>query len=102
MNTNYPDFIPFCEKMGLRAPIAEFEFHSERKWRFDFCWPEKKLALEVEGGAWVSGRHNSPEGFIGDMKKYNEAAIAGWRILRVPPKTLISIITIDLVRRATT
>ena len=25
----------------------EFKFHPDRKWRFDFAWPEQKIAIEV-------------------------------------------------------
>ena len=29
----------------------EYRFHPTRKWRFDYAWPENKIALEVEGGS---------------------------------------------------
>jgi very-short-patch-repair endonuclease len=60
----------------------EWRFHDTRKWRFDLALPEHKIALEVEGGTWISGRHNRPVGYAKDMEKYNEAALLGWRVLR--------------------
>lgn len=63
-------------------PVREFEFHSERKWRFDFAFPDKKIAVEIEGGVWSAGRHNRGSGFITDIDKYNSAAILGWRVMR--------------------
>ena len=63
----------------------EYKFHSVRKWRFDFAWPELKVALEIEGGIWAKGRHVSPRGFILDCEKYNEASSLGWVVLRCPP-----------------
>lgn len=68
--------------MSLPEPIREFRFHPERRWRFDFAWIKERLAVEVEGGTWTNGRHNRPQGFQNDTKKYNAAALAGWRVLR--------------------
>lgn len=70
---------------GLPAPVREFRFHPGRKWRFDFCWPEHNLAVEIEGAVWVRGRHTRGSGFVQDMEKYNAAAVAGWRVLRFDP-----------------
>lgn len=67
---------------GLPDPEAEYPFHSERAWRFDWAWPERKLAIEQEGGTWKGGRHNRPKGYAEDCDKYNEAALLGWRVLR--------------------
>jgi hypothetical protein len=85
---------------GLATPVAEYRFHPERRWRFDLAWPEYRLALEIEGGLWVGGRHNSPQGFFRDLEKYNAAAVLGWRILRVTPKAVGTLVTIQLVRDA--
>ena len=90
----------FFAKMALPPPVAEFEFHASRKWRFDYAWPEHMLALEVEGGIWSGGRHTSPQGFLKDMEKYNAAAAMGWRILRTTPKHLLSLGNAVLIRDA--
>ena len=57
--------------------VKEFKFHTERRWRFDYAIPQYKIALEVEGGVWTQGRHTRPQGFLGDMEKYNNAALLG-------------------------
>ena len=76
---------------GLPAgAVAEFRFHRSRRWRFDWAWPAERLALEIEGGAWTRGRHTRGKGFIEDMAKYNAAALAGWRVLRVTPQQFSS------------
>lgn len=67
----------------LPKPAREYRFHPERRWRFDFAWPQRKVALEVEGGTRTGGRHVRGDGFAADCEKYNTAAIMGWRVLRV-------------------
>ena len=67
---------------GLRAPDVEHRGIPGRKFRFDFAWPDRMLAVEVEGGTWIGGRHTSGAGFRADCQKYNLAAMAGWRVLR--------------------
>jgi very-short-patch-repair endonuclease len=85
---------------GLRPLEVEYKFHPDRRWRFDFAWPKQRLAVEVEGGIFVRGRHVSPSGFVKDSEKYNEAAVSGWSVLRIPVagKTWIED-AVDLVGR---
>ena len=61
---------------------TEVRFHGERRWRFDYAWPEHKIAFEVEGGAWTNGRHVRGKGYENDCVKYSEAAIHGWTVIR--------------------
>ena len=69
--------------LSLPVPEREYRFHPGRQWRFDFAWPDHRLALEVEGGLYRGGRHVRPAGFEADCEKYNAAALAGWTLLRV-------------------
>lgn len=62
----------------------------------------KRIAVEVEGGVWSSGRHTRPAGFLGDMEKYNELALAGWMLLRVTPQDVKSGAALELIERALT
>lgn len=63
-------------------PVSEHRFDATRRWRFDFAWPDKKVAVEIEGGTHANGRHNRAAGYAKDCEKYNAAAEAGWRVLR--------------------
>lgn len=63
--------------------VTEHMFCDGRKWRFDFAWPEHKVAFEVEGGIWTQGRHTRGDAFNKDCEKYNAAALLGWRVFRV-------------------
>jgi len=74
----------------LQKPEREFLFHPVRKWRFDFAWPDKKIAVEVEGGIWTGGRHTRGKGFLDDCEKYNQAALLGWMVLRFPVEIIES------------
>lgn len=69
--------------VGALAPVQEYKFNPDRKWRFDFAWPAQRVALEVEGGIWMKGRHVRARGYEADCEKYNEAALSGWTVLRV-------------------
>lgn len=62
--------------------VREYIFHDTRKWRFDFAFPERMIAVEIEGATWVNGRHNRGAGMEEDMVKYNEAARLGWKLFR--------------------
>ena len=67
---------------GLPEPEVEFRFHRGRKWRFDFAWPDHRLALEIEGGTWTGGAHVRGKHFEADCEKYAEAAMLNWRVIR--------------------
>ena len=61
----------------------EFRFDPVRRWRADFAHLPSRVLIEIEGGIWVSGRHNRAAGFVADMEKYLEAALAGWSVIRL-------------------
>lgn len=84
---------------GLEG-IAEHRFHPERKWRFDFAFPASLVALEVEGGVWVGGRHTTPAGYVKDIEKYNTAGSMGWIVLRVTPDELGMQETVEMIKKA--
>ena len=80
--------------------VKEYRFHPQRRWRFDYALPEHKIALEVEGGVWTGGRHTRPQGFLGDIEKYNTATLMGWRVFRTTPEELVRSATLNLLRQA--
>ena len=70
---------------GLPEPEFEYLFATEalkRRWRFDVCWPNQRLAVELDGGIWTQGRHTRALGFMADCVKHNAAQELGWRVLR--------------------
>ncbi len=59
----------------------ECRLHPTRKWRWDFAWPDCKVAVEVHGSTWVGGRHTRGQGFANDREKMNEAQLLGWLVI---------------------
>lgn len=70
-------------------PDPDFEYvfakAIKRRWRFDLAWPEKMIAIEIDGGTWTGGRHVSGIGHEKDCEKMNEAAAMGWKVFRFTP-----------------
>jgi very-short-patch-repair endonuclease len=89
-------FALHCRAEKLQ-PVREFRFHPERKWRFDFAFLQHGLAVEIEGGAWNAGRHTRGSGFEADCRKYAEAAMLGWRVMRFSTQMVMSGEAIDFV-----
>ena len=79
--------------------VKEFKFHPVRKWRFDYAFPEYKVAVEVDGGVWTGGRHINPAGYINDMEKLNTAASMGWLVLRITTDDRFASKTFELIEK---
>lgn len=73
-----------CEVMIQEGIPAEMEvkFHPSRKFRIDVAVVSVKLAIEVNGGVWSSGRHTRGAGYLRDMEKLNLLTEMGWRTLQ--------------------
>ncbi|HAX26171.1 MAG TPA: hypothetical protein DCX80_14215 [Chloroflexi bacterium] len=67
----------------LPTPVTEWRFHPVRRWRFDLAWPDRMLAVEVQGGIYRGGGHTSVAGLKRDIEKSNAATMLGWRVLLV-------------------
>ena len=85
-------FLFQCKAHGLK-PIYEHKFAWPRRYRFDFAWPDIKLAVEIDGGnrlavigkdgkPYAVGRHTQADDYV----KLNLAVKHGWRVLRYTPK----------------
>lgn len=92
-------FEQYAHAAGLPRPLPEYRFDPSRKWRFDYAWPKDRVALEVDGAVWVQGRHTRGSGYVKDMEKFNAAAALGWQVLKVQPKELLTMKTIELIRK---
>ena len=93
-------FPKICRARGLPIPAPELRFHPTRKWRFDFAFPEQKVALEVQGGVWTNGRHTRGAALLKEHEKLGHAAALGWRVLFCTPADLNKVWIYDLLREA--
>lgn len=85
---------------GIRGRLQEAGL---KDWRFDFAWPDIKLACEIEGGGWTGGRHTRGKGFSDDLIKYDNAMRLGWTVYRcdgamIKSGTVINIIALLIDR----
>lgn len=81
-------------------PVAELRFHPTRKWRIDVAFPEHLLAVEIDGGVWIKGRHNTGAGTLADMEKFAGLAALGWRVIRCTPQHVMRGTALAWVRQA--
>ena len=80
--------------------VAEHRFHERRRWEFDFAAPDLMLAFEYEGGIFSHQGHTRPDRYRSDMEKYNEAALAGWLVLRFGPDETRTGTALNWIERA--
>lgn len=69
----------------LPTPVQHYRFCKNRKWEFDFCYPDLMISFECEGGIWRAGggAHSSGKAILRDIEKYNQATLLGWRVFRL-------------------
>ena len=90
----------------LPQPVQEYQFAKAqgRKWAFDLAWPDKvvvlrpgrvnqylpkgRVAVEIEGGLYIQGRHSRGAGYERDLAKDNAAVVMLWHVLRFSPGML--------------
>jgi len=86
--------------LQLPAPICNHRFHETRRWRLDFAWPDRQLAVEVDGGTHSYGRHVRGSGYAKDCEKLNAAALNGYRVLRFTGKMVHNGTAVNTIEQA--
>ena len=100
--TAVPLLLLQCKAVKLPEPVTEHVFHLTRKWRLDVAWPDQRIAVEVDGGGWINGRHSRGAGMEKDAEKYAEAVLLGWRVFRTTPRQVKDGLTLRWLERAFT
>lgn len=76
---------------GVPEATREHRFHETRGWRFDAAWPERKIAIEYQGGVFHRDpSHSSIGGIVRDYEKFTEASLAGWTLILCTAQTVRS------------
>ena len=95
-------FIQFVkQELGIEV-WPEFYFSTDRLFRIDYAIPEYKIAIEQEGGIWMKGNsgHSSGTGIARDMEKNNLLVEKGWRLIRRQPSEILTIATLEIIKKA--
>lgn len=102
MDLKHAAVFAYCRARGFPDPVEEFRFHPGRKFAFDLCWVDERLALEIDGGLYGKGKpcvlckrravagHSSIQRIKSDMEKFNLAAVCGFRVLHCRPEQIAS------------
>ena len=86
--------------LKIKRPEREYVFARPRRWRFDFCWVEERIGVEIEGGIWTGGRHTRGKGFEADCEKQNHAQLNGFQVYRFSPTHVARGDAVEIVRKA--
>ena len=66
-------------RSGLPKAVFQHEVSIDgRRYRIDFAYPERRIAIEVDGWA----KFSSPEGAQAVLARQNALVAAGWTVLR--------------------
>lgn len=85
----YPALCRLLRQLGYHIEL-EYRFCPARRWRSDlFVHPD--ILVEIEGGAWIAGRHTRGSGYLKDMEKYNAAVCLGYRLIRTTPSQCMNL-----------
>lgn len=87
---------------GLPEATREAQLVPGRKFRTDLSWPDRLVAVEVDGGEWGLGRHGRGIGMRADCEKANALTLAGWAVFRFVGSQVQSGYAVDVLRAALT
>lgn len=81
---------------GMETPILQHKFAApERKFMADFCWPDRRLIVEVEGQV-----HSIRSQREKDVERRQWCHFNGWTVVAVSNKQVKSGQAIEVVRKA--
>lgn len=79
--------------------IHHHKFMDSRKFEFDFAFPDLKLAIEVQGGIWITSGHTKGKGIKQDHDKNQNACALGWQILYCCPDDIKKGVAIKFIEK---
>lgn len=93
-------FVKECAQRELPEPVFEHRFDAVRRWRIDIAWPAYRVALEVQGGLFVQGRHTRGAALLKEHEKLNALAAADWVVFYRIPQNLFNPDTFVMLAQA--
>lgn len=63
---------------GIRKRLKKYGL---KDWRFDFVWRAHRVAVEINGGNYVQGRHSNATALTDEYRKINKAQQLGYKVL---------------------
>jgi hypothetical protein len=85
---------------GLPTGEAQYRFVEGRQFRFDRAWPERRVAVEVQGGVWSDDGHGRKSMVARDCAKLSMGAAMGWRVLPLTKEMIESGQAVELIHQA--
>lgn len=68
--------------------IAEFRAIPGRRFKFDYCHPQSKVLIEVNGQIWHKGGHSTGKALLRDYEKLNLAHALGYVVFQLAPEMI--------------
>lgn len=87
-------------RAGLPPGVPQFRFVDGRQFRFDRAWPDRMVAVEVQGGIWSQNGHGRGSIIARDCAKLSLAAALGWRVLPLTKEMIEDGQAVDLIAQA--
>lgn len=88
------------ERAGLPLGVGQYRFVPGRLYRLDRAFPDRLVAVEIQGGLWVNGAHSRGSGVERDCVKLSIAAALGWRVLPISKAMIESGQAVELLSKA--
>jgi len=88
-STSELKFIKYWETLYPDIDLhTEYRFTPPRRFRFDFASIDSKVAIEINGGNWIRGRHTRASNLSNEYEKLNLATLNGWRVFVLSPEMI--------------
>lgn len=75
-------------ELGVET-VPEFRFYSERRWRWDLCCMDKRIAFEISGGNWTGG-HKRGGTQEDEYDKLNTGQMQGWKVFQFTNRQVLT------------
>lgn len=88
------------DRAGLPPGEPQYPFVEGRQFRFDRAWPDRMVAVEVQGGIWSQNGHGRGSIIARDCAKLALAAALGWRVLPLTKEMIENGQAVELIAQA--